>query len=274
MPLSRQEKNYKSEDYYIGNTESKTIDSFSYVFNGIDVTVESTTNDSLMVKSNNNFYVCPKCGFSIAEDEKIPGDTTASSQIRNRAHKINTSKSHESLFGQYDCDCKTLNRFSLHHVFNTDVAKINFGCDTSDYKTMISVMFALLYAVSDYLNIERRDLKACLSGKIIDRQMHYSIIIYDAVPGGAGHSRRLVTTDGKMLQRIIRIAKLNMDKCNCDPSCYTCLRSYENQNIHEDLNRNLASAFLSQLIGDVETVNSPIVNQLIDSQTQPHYLLS
>lgn len=203
-----------------------------------------------MVKSFKTFYVCPKCGYALAEDETIPGDNEVNRQIKNKAHKITTTKKHESLFGQYDCDCHELVQYSMHHVFNTDVAKINFGCDTSDYKTMVSTMYAILYAASDYLNIERRDIKACLSWKVINHIINYSIIIYDDVPGGAGHSRRLVTNDGKMLQEIMRVALNNMKLCECDPSCYNCLRSYDNQKIHEDLDRKLAANFLARLIGD------------------------
>ena len=54
---------------YIDNTESKTIDKFSFIFNGISVDGESTTNDSLVVKSYNNCYVCLKSGYALAEDE-------------------------------------------------------------------------------------------------------------------------------------------------------------------------------------------------------------
>lgn len=254
VPLSKQEKNYKSDDYYIGNTESKTIDKYTFKFNETTVTLESTTNDSLMVKSSNNFYVCPKCGFAYAEDETIPNDHEANKLIKQKAHKINTIKQHESLFGQYWCDCQELIRYSMHHTFNTDVAKISFDCDTSDYKTMISTMYAILYAISDELNIERKDIKACLSLKVICKKPSYSIIIYDSVPGGAGHSRRLVTADGKMLYRIIQAALIKMKSCSCDPSCYNCLRSYENQKIHEELDRKLAISFLSKLIGEVSIV--------------------
>ncbi len=255
VPLTKQEKNYRSDDYYIGNTESKTIDKYTFKFNETIVTLESTTNDSLMVKSSNNFYVCPKCGFAYAEDETIPNDNEANKLIRQKAYKINTIKKHDSLFGQYQCDCQELIRYSMHHTFNTDVAKISFDCDTSDYKMMVSTKYAILYAISDELNIERRDIKACLSLKVVDNKKNYSIIIYDAVPGGAGHSRRLITKDGMMLYRIICVALRKMKNCDCKPSCYSCLRSYENQKIHEDLDRNLAAAFLESLIGNVSIVN-------------------
>lgn len=105
------------------------------------------------------------------------------------------------------------------------------------------------------LNIERRDIKACLSAKLVGGILDLSIVIYDSVPGGAGHSRRLVTKDGKMLHSIFMSALRSMRECNCEPSCYNCLRSYENQKIHDLLDRNLAIEFLRQFMGTVEMVD-------------------
>lgn len=248
VPLSKQEKNYRSDDFYIGNIESKTIDKYTYKFNNTLITIESTTNDSLMVKSAREFYVCPNCGYSLMEDETITKDKEATKKMKLNSFKIRTLNKHESILGQYKCECQELFRYSLHHTFNTDVARISFDCDTSDYKTMISTMYALLYSISAELNIERRDIKACLSSKFINNQNNYSIIIYDAVPGGAGHSRRLVTPNGEMLKHIIKVALKSVQDCQCDPSCYNCLRSYENQKIHDELDRKLTSNFLSELV--------------------------
>lgn len=253
VPMTRQEKNYRSEDYYIGNVSARTIDKYRYRFNSIEVQVESTTNDSLMVKSVNNFYVCPLCGYAVAEDEGI-GEKEIEKQMRSGALSITTTKSHESLYGQYNCNCHNLVRRSLHHEFKTDVAKISFKCNTSDYNTMVSVMYALLNAMAKDLNIERRDIKACLSTKLINGILDFSIVIYDSVPGGAGHSRRLITKDGKMLYSVFMSALKSMKECNCEPSCYNCLRSYENQKIHDLLDRKLAIEFLQQFEGTVEIV--------------------
>lgn len=253
VPMTRQEKNYRSEDFYIGNVAAKRINKYRYLFNSIEVQVESTTNDSLLVKSVNSFYVCHQCGYAVAEDEHI-GDKEAEKQMMNKALSVITSKPHESLFGKYSCSNKQLVRRSLHHEFKTDVAKISFGCKTSDYNTMVSVMYAILNAMSKDLNIERRDIKACLSAKIEYGLLNFSIIIYDSVPGGAGHSRRLATSDGKMMHSIFMSALKSMKECNCDPSCYNCLRSYENQKIHDLLDRNLAANFLEQFVGKVEVV--------------------
>jgi len=253
VPMTRQEKNYKSEDHYIGNTASKTIDKFNFEFNGVGVHVESTTNDSLLVKSSKDFYVCPLCGFGYAQDEGV-GDRSTNKQMEAGFPHVTIAKDHESLFGQYKCLNHDFVKRSLHHVFNTDVAKISFDCDTSNYETMVSVMYAILGAIAKDLNIEKRDIKACLSMKVINHQICQSIIIYDAVPGGAGHSRRLVTKDGMMLYKIFMSALNRMETCNCDPSCYNCLRSYENQKIHDILSRKLAADFLKQFVGAVTVV--------------------
>lgn len=253
VPMTRQEKNYRSEDYYIGNVAARTISKHRYLFNTVEIQVESTTNDSLMVKSYTNFYVCPLCGYAIAEDESA-ADKDAGKQMRDGALSVTITKAHESLYGQYDCNCHTLVRRSLHHEFKTDVAKISFRCDTQNYNTMVSVMYAILNAMAKDLNIERRDIKACLSSKLINGILDLSIIIYDSVPGGAGHSRRLVTKDGKMLHSIFMSALRSLSECNCEPSCYNCLRSYENQKIHDLLDRKLAIKFLRQFVGTVEPI--------------------
>lgn len=246
VPLGSQERKYKTEAIYIGDKTAYPISKYEFEFENIKLEVESTANDSLVVKSTNFFYVCPKCGYSIASDEvsKLleyedykPGVT--------RIEK-NTAR-HKNPFGKGKCVNTSLTRYSLHHEFKTDVAKISFGCDTSNYPTMLSVMYALLNSFAYELNIERRDIKACLTYKISNGRTEHKIIIYDAVPGGAGHSRRLVTEDGEVLKAVIKRAINLLDSCECSPSCYRCLRNYENQKIHETLDRENALNFLKQL---------------------------
>lgn len=53
---------------------------------------------------------------------------------------------------------------------------------------------------------------------------------------------------------IFMSALKSMSECNCEPSCYNCLRSYENQKIHDLLDRKLAVEFLQQFVGTVELV--------------------
>ena len=117
-------------------------------------------------------------------------------------------------------------------------------------------MYAILNAMADTLDIERKDIKACLSPKLSGKQLSYSIIIYDSVPGGAGHSRRLVTSNGKMLYQIFLAALKRVATCKCTPSCYGCLRSYDNQKIHDNLDRVKAEKFLQQFVGEIQVLNN------------------
>ena len=246
VPLSSQERKYKTEAIYIGDKLAFPISKYDYEFEAIKLEVESTANDSLVVKSTDFFYVCPKCGYSIASDEA--SKLSEYEDYRAGVSRIEKYKNgHKNPFGKGKCSNTSLTKYCLHHEFKTDVAKISFGCDTSDQATMLSVMYALLNSFANELDIERRDIKACLTYKRTVGKMEHKIIIYDAVPGGAGHSRRLVTEDGEILKAIIKRAITLLKTCECSPSCYRCLRNYENQKIHEILDREKALNFLTRL---------------------------
>ncbi|WP_129594437.1 DEAD/DEAH box helicase [Seramator thermalis] len=250
VPLTSQERKYKTEAIYIGDKDAYPINKYNYQFDNVKLEVESTANDSLVVKSTDFFYVCPKCGYSIASDEtsKLKDYEDYHIDVSKIERLRNTKNRHKNPFGKGTCSNVALSKYCLHHEFKTDVAKITFCCDTSDNATMLSVMYALLNSFANELNIERRDIKACLTYKLTSGRLEHKIIIYDAVPGGAGHSRRLVTQDGQVLQAVIKRAIKLLETCECDPSCYRCLRSYENQKIHEILNRKKALSFLKQLV--------------------------
>lgn len=245
VPLTAQERKYRTEAIYIGDKDAYPISTYSYEFGKIKINVQSTVNDSLVVKSTEWFYVCPKCGYSIAADET--SKLHDYKDYRAKATTIKEGQKHSSPFGKGQCSNTELIRYGLHHEFKTDVAKIEFETDTSDYATMLSVMYAILNAFADVLSIEKRDVKACLTYKLNDGKYSHQIIIYDSVPGGAGHSRRLVTESGDVLKMVISRAINILSECDCDPSCYKCLRSYENQKVHELLDREKALDFLMQL---------------------------
>lgn len=246
VPLTSQERKYKTEAIYIGDKTAFPISKYDYEVENIRLEVESTANDSLVVKSTDFFYVCPKCGYSIASDEI--SKLKEYEDYKYGVSRIeNNNNGHKNPFGKGKCSNTSLYRYCLHHEFKTDVAKISFNCDTSDQATMLSVMYALLNSFAYELNIERRDIKACLTYKRTSGKMEHKIIIYDAVPGGAGHSRRLVTEDGEVLKAVIKRAVILLNDCECAPSCYRCLRNYENQKMHEILDRKKALDFLQQL---------------------------
>lgn len=234
VKMRKPEKNYKSDDFYIGDPSRRIIDKRKFSVADKVIQIESTANDSLVVRTQTKFTVCEFCGYAVGNGEVY-------------------DKKHRNSFG---IKCTNENagiEFYLSHEFKTDVARITFAVgNATDYNTMISVLFALLEAVSKELDIERNDIKGCLyKAKLENGMMVYNLIIYDSVAGGAGHSRRLVTPDGKVLLKVIQRAVTIMDGCDCEPSCYKCLRNYYNQKLHDKLNRKNAADFLRDFTGEI-----------------------
>jgi Domain of unknown function (DUF1998) len=70
------------------------------------------------------------------------------------------------------------------------------------------------------------------------------IYLYDTLPGGAGFVRQVGTLGLRVFQETLSV----LESCNCDRSCYRCLRSYKNKFEHELLDRFLGAALLRHLL--------------------------
>lgn len=231
-PLKRPERDYKTDDYYVGDQQHDVIKQTRFSFNGLEVELQSTANDSLVVIGLEEHTVCPRCGWTSNGKEPLKPGHRAS---------WGAQCSHEGRGETY----------RLSHVFKTDVVHITFLTDEAlEYKTMLSVMCALLEGLSRTLAIERTDLKDCLHRTGSNGTLLYSVILYDAVAGGAGHVCRLVTDDGQIFAQVLRSAYRVVADCHCEPSCYRCLRNYYNQRIHDQLDRNAAKEFLKHWLGE------------------------
>ncbi|WP_027407181.1 DEAD/DEAH box helicase [Anaerovibrio sp. RM50] len=253
VPLRKPDRAYKSDDYYIGDLERQVINKTSFMINGRNkLQMETSANDSLMVVCTEKFFVCNRCGYAISVDD-VKNDSKNKKLV---SYALSHEIQHKSPMGE-DCENVKLYKKALCHSFKTDVVKIVFGIDrANDHETMLSVMFALLEAMSEELNIERTDIKGCLHRVRYEGSMIYSIILYDAVAGGAGHVRRLVTEDCAVFQRVVEKAIDITKNCRCTPSCYNCLRNYNNQAVHDILDREKAYKFLEIFTGEVaQTLN-------------------
>ena len=245
VPMHRPEREYKSDDYYIGDPTRNVIDTLSFSVNENNIEIESTSNDSLVVVVRSPEYaVCPVCGY--ATDDPFP-------------------KKHKNPYGYYCKNEEAISKkYILSHDFKTDVAKIVFQTPAaSDTNTMLSVLYALLEGMSTALGIERTDIKGTLHKVNWNNRLIYSIILYDAVAGGAGHVRRIVTKDGAAFQNVLHAAYNLVQGCDCDTSCYKCLRNYYNQKIHDQLDRHIAANFIKPWLG----VMKPIEEQQQEEAT-------
>ena len=141
---------------------------------------------------------------------------------------------------------------ALGHPYETDVLWLEFhdtGRDGADPSFWLSLAHALAHAAADVLNIERSDIDAtCVPLEHLGRQ---AIVLFDTVPGGAGHCRHIAFH----LMDVIRRARDRLEECNCDrqsTGCYGCLCDYANQYAHPLLSRGSALTYLNRLTDSLD----------------------
>src|SRR5690606_18821875 len=110
----------------------------------------------------------------------------------------------------------TMQTRHLGHTFESDVLTFAFSRPSLteiDAAGRLSLMYALIEGASDLLGIPRNDLDGSLYG--------HSIVLFDDVPGGAGHVRRI----GEELDAVLQAAYRRVAECSCgeETSCYECL---------------------------------------------------
>jgi len=72
------------------------------------------------------------------------------------------------------------------------------------------------------------------------------LYLYDTLPGGAGFVRRVGELGISLFQEALKI----LTSCDCEYSCYKCLRSYQNKFEHFLLDRRLGADLLEFLLHD------------------------
>ena len=98
-------------------------------------------------------------------------------------------------------------------------------------------MYSIIEGASLALEIDRSDIDGTL---YIRNQANKSLILFDTVPGGAGHVKRLLN-ETDLINSINKALEI-VSSCDCggekqDTSCYSCLRNYYNQYGHEKMKR-------------------------------------
>jgi DEAD/DEAH box helicase/MrfA Zn-binding domain/Helicase conserved C-terminal domain len=73
---------------------------------------------------------------------------------------------------------------------------------------------------------------------------HREVILYDTTAGGAGYVRQL----GDRMSELFAASLQRLANCDCQDSCYACLRTYHNQLIHTRLNRQRVSDGFSRFV--------------------------
>lgn len=224
-------RSYAGEVSYIGGGK---IENTAHMTNLLSI--ESAIDDQLLVMNSSSFYMCPVCGFSVIDRENklLP-------QITEEHYNFKGIKCHETV----------LNRVKLGHLFKTDVAHFYIEGIT-DINKAISFLYALLEGISIEFNIERNDINGLVQYNA--NTLGYDIIVFDNVPGGAGHVKRLINKDSLKQSLISAKMKVSQDCCDENTSCYNCLRNYYNQKYHNRIKRKYALEVINMLLSSFNTM--------------------
>lgn len=237
-------RSYSGEVSYVGN--GKTDEQRLVLGNAMGV--ETSSDDELLVMNKSGFYMCPVCGYSDI--------------VKRGSRAPQTLKRHKN-YKQFECSCEELEFLRLGHKFQTDVARFTVPMlDSNDkvsYPQALSFLYAFLEGVSNALGIERNDIDGVLELNL--EWQSYDVLLYDNVPGGAGHVKRLLSRDAIICSLKAALEKVSAECCDEKTSCYNCLRNYYNQSYHNKLQRKLAIDVIKHLLFEIEGVTEIYQNE-------------
>ncbi|XWX02499.1 DEAD/DEAH box helicase [Aggregatilineales bacterium SYSU G02658] len=196
-------------------------------------------------KRSSGFRICMECGAEVVDNKR----------------KVCKNK----VYGK-ECGSSDIRYVQLGHTIKTDMLYLQFNnsphvkISGTDEQFWYTLLYALLQGASQALQIERRDIDGLLHPVRHGSDWHYSIVLYDSVPGGAGH----VKTIEAHLAKVVRKAYEIISTCECaaDTSCIRCLRDYYNQHHYPKLKRGLIEPYLLALLSSLEESNGLVaINQ-------------
>jgi hypothetical protein len=229
---TRPERTYTTRTYYSG--QSRERDRVTLPLGEVTLIAIPGSEGQLAVINHagyEGFKVCPICGYAVLGHESVPSP-----------HKTPW---------RTDCPGTLARGHRLGHEYKTDVLQLRFeGYAHGQRGFWLSLLYALLEGASEALDIDRQDLDGCLYPYAGDPSMP-ALVLFDDVPGGAGHVRR-IARDRTTLLSVLRAAYARLDRCECggeerNTSCYGCLRNYRNQFCHDELERGVVMDFLRDL---------------------------
>lgn len=139
---------------------------------------------------------------------------------------------------------------SSHITWATSSRRTCWSCSSGsdrplDQSTWLSLTYALLEGAAETLQIRRDDLDGTIYTSSPGAPSP-SIVLFDTVPGGAGHVHEVQ----RELRAVLEAALARVERCECDEttSCYECLRNYRNQWYHDQLARGPVADYLRRAL--------------------------
>lgn len=239
--LIKPERNYRSEAAFVSYDEK--IPETTYLINKTKVNIALINNGPMVILNKQDFLVCPECGY--AEEADLFDIKIKNVIVREEDHKTPIGRK---------CSCHRLEHYSLGYHFKTDVVRICIDAPLLSLEEprfeAYSILQAIILAVSRVLDIEYDEVSGCLQYRA-GNSVNFSYILYDKTPGGAGYVKRL--NDEVILNKVLETAYKIAKSCHCggeegDSSCYSCLRTYQNQKYHDNIKRKYVVDYLGNVL--------------------------
>lgn len=204
---------------------------------GKRIRYEKRSNQDLIVMNtglkDEGFTICKKCGAAVIGSSELFRKTSIRTPF-NRYCK------HDELITSY-----------LGHNFRTDMVVFEIDLDPEKIESRLGEVWlkqaavtlseALCNRAGYILDVESEDI--CCGYRIIDREDRHvvEVFMYDSLSSGAGYSSEIALRSKELLS----VTHDYLEQCNCESSCYRCLRNYGNRMIHDDLDRFCALELLN-----------------------------
>lgn len=235
----KQEVHYSSESFFNGFEDNTQLQEQDIIINDKNIHLIYSPRGEMFVVNRgyfasktrelgHYFKVCETCGYVqtnlIGEKEQEKGHLTADG---------------------YKCHGKLHNCYLGHH-FTSDALVIQLPVskelDLIEYE---SILYAIIEGASRKMEIDRREISGSIWRN--GQTNGINITLFDTVPNGAGHVKRMVSEIKEILEEaLVKVS----GQCGCgeETCCYGCLRNYDNQQYHDSMSRGRAKKYFEWLL--------------------------
>jgi hypothetical protein len=182
------------------------------------------------------FAVCLRCGYADSEWNKrratgletLPRGFDSHAPLRDDDPRHTCRKKDEQ--------CPPVHRFQVlgaRQVTDALLAEFGFlGPDATNAALVQSLGYALLRGGCRVLGLDSREM-GLLAVPTGNDGSEWGVVLYDNVPGGAGHVRQLLECPDEWLTEVRRVLHVSeAHHRRCDTACLECLLSFDTQDAY------------------------------------------
>lgn len=210
------------------------------------------------------FAICLKCGY--AESEKKYSGNYSDLPVSFQHHAAITSTRGDIPCWKKSETPQILHNYTLAARETTDALMLDFSGCLGSYANDVAVVWTLAHALqisgAKLLELDSRELGTTVTPSGIQGK-GWGAVLYDNVPGGAGHVQELIALKRDWLQGAYDSMYVDAEHDEiCETACLDCLLTFDAQEAmrHGLLNRRRAIRILDSLLKGNELPQVEVVS--------------